>query len=98
MANNKKKKIIFVLLIYSKDPRFNKEVDNQTGYRTHSICCMPILNRDQIVIGVAQLINKKSGNHEFTDKDISVNLKRRKKNENSIEENFLFLSRSSVII
>ena len=57
-----------------KDPRFNKEVDNQTGYRTHSICCMPILNRDQIVIGVAQLINKKTGTHEFTGKDITVSV------------------------
>ncbi|CAF0963784.1 unnamed protein product [Rotaria sp. Silwood1] len=55
-----------------EDPRFNKEVDNKTGYRTHSICCMPILNRDNIVIGVAQIINKKTGTHEFTDKDISV--------------------------
>ncbi|CAF1289006.1 unnamed protein product [Adineta steineri] len=54
------------------DPRFNKEVDNKTGYRTHSICCMPILNRDNVVIGVAQIINKKTGTHEFTSKDINV--------------------------
>jgi hypothetical protein len=33
---------------------------------------MPILNRDNVVIGVAQLINKKTGTHEFTVKDISV--------------------------
>ncbi|CAF3709710.1 unnamed protein product [Rotaria sordida] len=55
-----------------EDPRFNKEVDNKTGYRTHSICCMPILNRDNVVIGVAQIINKKTGTHEFTEKDINV--------------------------
>ncbi|UJR20580.1 hypothetical protein I4U23_023705 [Adineta vaga] len=55
-----------------EDPRFNKEVDIKTGYRTHSICCMPILNRDNIVIGVAQIINKKTGTHEFTSKDINV--------------------------
>lgn len=57
-----------------QDPRFNKEVDNKTGYRTHSICCMPILNRDNVVIGVAQIINKKTGTHEFTAKDISVSV------------------------
>lgn len=33
---------------------------------------MPILNRDSVVIGVAQLINKKTGTHEFTAKDINV--------------------------
>jgi len=33
---------------------------------------MPILNRDNLVIGVAQLINKKTGTHEFTAKDINV--------------------------
>jgi hypothetical protein len=33
---------------------------------------MPILNRDNVVIGVAQIINKKTGTHEFTTKDITV--------------------------
>ncbi|CAM2709641.1 unnamed protein product [Rotaria socialis] len=33
---------------------------------------MPLLNRDNIVIGVAQIINKKNGTHEFTAKDINV--------------------------
>ncbi|CAF0882535.1 unnamed protein product [Adineta ricciae] len=33
---------------------------------------MPILNRDNVVIGVAQIINKKTGTHEFTSKDINV--------------------------
>ncbi|CAF1153388.1 unnamed protein product [Rotaria sordida] len=33
---------------------------------------MPILNRDNVVIGVAQIINKKTGTHEFTAKDINV--------------------------
>lgn len=41
------------------DDRFNRSVDKQTGYRTRSILCMPIHYNDQI-IGVAQLINKKS--------------------------------------
>ena len=33
---------------------------------------MPILNRNNVVIGVAQIINKKTGTHEFTAKDINV--------------------------
>ncbi|XP_070212342.1 cGMP-specific 3',5'-cyclic phosphodiesterase-like isoform X7 [Littorina saxatilis] len=52
-----------------EDPRFNQEIDRQTGYRTHSILSMPIVNYEGEVIGVAQIINKISGNHEFTQQD-----------------------------
>jgi len=55
-----------------QDPRFNKEVDRRTGYRTHSILCMPILNHECEVIGVAQIINKVTGNHRFEDQDVEV--------------------------
>ncbi|XP_022096548.1 cGMP-specific 3',5'-cyclic phosphodiesterase-like isoform X3 [Acanthaster planci] len=55
-----------------EDPRFNPEVDKRTGYRTYSILCMPIINHDGDVIGVAQVINKVSGSHEFTNKDEEV--------------------------
>ncbi len=43
------------------DPRFNKAIDEQTGYLTQSILCMPIAIRGQ-VIGVVQMVNKKKGN------------------------------------
>ena len=43
-----------------KDPRFNATIDEQTGYSTRSILCMPICIRGQ-VIGVVQMINKKEG-------------------------------------
>ncbi len=49
------------------DPRFNKEVDRQTGYRTHSILAMPIINKSGECIGVAQALNKRDG--RFTAKD-----------------------------
>lgn len=53
-----------------EDPRFNAEVDRITGYRTRSILCMPIKNHREEVVGVAQAINKKSGNGgTFTEKD-----------------------------
>lgn len=57
-----------------QDPRFNKDVDLKTGYRTHSILCMPILNYEGEVIGVAQIINKVTGNHEFTKQDEDVRI------------------------
>ncbi|KAK6166133.1 hypothetical protein SNE40_022897 [Patella caerulea] len=55
------------------DPRFNQDVDKKTGYRTHSILCMPILTADGDVIGVAQIINKRdSDDHAFSTEDIKI--------------------------
>jgi adenylate cyclase len=42
-------------------PLFNREIDQRTGYRTRTILCVPIRNTDGQVIGVAQVINKRSG-------------------------------------
>lgn len=44
-----------------KDTRFNPEVDKKTGYKTKSILTMPLLNLYNDVIGVFQVLNKKSG-------------------------------------
>lgn len=41
-------------------PLFNPAVDKQTGYRTRSILCMPIVNKQRIV-AVAQLLNRVDG-------------------------------------
>jgi putative ABC transport system ATP-binding protein len=43
------------------DPDFNPEVDRRTGYRTESILCMPIFDRNKQVLAVAQLLNKHGG-------------------------------------
>lgn len=43
------------------DPRFNSEFDRQTGYRTHSILCMPIVARGEHKLGVMQILNRKGG-------------------------------------
>ncbi|XP_050513752.1 probable 3',5'-cyclic phosphodiesterase pde-5 isoform X1 [Diabrotica virgifera virgifera] len=48
------------------DPRFNRAVDQLTGYRTQTILCMPIYIQGHI-IGVVQMVNKHKGN--FTKKD-----------------------------
>jgi len=50
-----------------QDPRFNKSVDMETGYRTRSILCMPVKFEGSIV-AVAQLLNKTSGG-PFTSDD-----------------------------
>ena len=43
------------------DPRFNQEVDRQTGYQTRSIISLPVKNRSGEVFAVAQLLNRKDG-------------------------------------
>lgn len=48
------------------DPRFNRSIDQITGYRTETILCMPIFIRGSI-IGVVQMVNKRSG--VFTKED-----------------------------
>lgn len=50
-----------------EDERFNKEIDQQTGYKTENILCMPIRNMGHEIVGVFQVLNKQSG--EFTQKD-----------------------------
>jgi adenylate cyclase len=49
------------------DLRFNPAFDRQTGFFTRSILCVPILNKDNRVIGATQMLNKKGG--IFTDED-----------------------------
>ncbi|KAJ3339058.1 hypothetical protein HDU93_008644 [Gonapodya sp. JEL0774] len=39
------------------DPHFNSQIDKATGYTTHSILCVPILN-GTTVLGVLNLLNK----------------------------------------
>lgn len=42
------------------DPRFNHDFDQQTGFRTRSVLCMPLSGSRQELIGVIQVLNKKS--------------------------------------
>lgn len=49
------------------DLRFNPAFDRQTGFFTRCILCVPIVNKQGEVIGVTQVLNKKTG--AFTDKD-----------------------------
>jgi sigma-B regulation protein RsbU (phosphoserine phosphatase) len=52
------------------DPRFESEVDLRLGFKTRSLLCIPILNKDRETIGVLQLLNKKTG--PFTHADESM--------------------------
>ena len=41
------------------DSRFNKEVDQETGYKTKNMICCPVKTVDGLTIGVIQVLNKK---------------------------------------
>ncbi len=46
-----------------KHPLFNPEVDKETGFITHAVLCVPLLNRAGAVFGVVQILNKAGGGH-----------------------------------
>ncbi len=52
------------------DPRFNRSVDERTGFVTKNILCVPIKTAKGLVVGVAQLLNKKKG--KFTVADLAL--------------------------
>ncbi|MHC4917354.1 MAG: GAF domain-containing protein, partial [Planctomycetota bacterium] len=52
-----------------EDGRFNQEFDRETGYRTRQVLCVPLFRRAGEVIGVAQALNKRSG-EGFTGEDV----------------------------
>ena len=41
-----------------EDERFDQSVDKKTGYRTHNLICVPLVDGDQNLIGAFQGINK----------------------------------------
>jgi len=43
------------------DSRFNQNIDLQTGFRTRSILCVPVIDKHGIPIGVVQVLNHKGG-------------------------------------
>jgi HD-GYP domain-containing protein (c-di-GMP phosphodiesterase class II) len=51
------------------DLRFDRRIDQKTGYRTRCILCVPVKNLKGEVIGVVQAINKKNGAFSNTDNE-----------------------------
>ena len=52
------------------DERFNRQIDEQTGYVTKNIVCAPVRTVRHDVIGVVQILNKKKG--RFTKEDLEI--------------------------
>lgn len=54
------------------DPRFNRDIDRHTGYRTRSILCSPMKNLQGEIIGVVQILNKLEGDAFTRDDEIAL--------------------------
>ena len=65
----KKNEGLIILDAYA-DKRFNRTVDQQTGFRTKSILCAPVRTVNGDVIGVVQALNKKKG--RYTKDDLNL--------------------------
>ncbi len=50
-----------------QDPRFNRDIDKETGFRTKEILCAPIITVRGEIIGVIQSINRKQGSFSAID-------------------------------
>ncbi len=51
------------------DPRFDQQVDKETGYHTRNILALPIEDSNGEIMGVYQAINKMTASRKFTRKD-----------------------------
>lgn len=52
------------------DPRFNRQVDSNTGFKTKSVVVVPVIGSEGVILGVAEMINKSSGS--FSDADVKM--------------------------
>jgi phosphoserine phosphatase RsbU/P len=65
------RRLINVPHCYS-DPRFNPEVDRQTGYVTRCMLSVPLLGVDGALVGVLQVLNKQAGPFDQDDERIAT--------------------------
>lgn len=54
------------------DPRFNKDVDRETGYRTNCLITVPLIDMDDQMVGVMQLLNAKRGTFNMEDERMAM--------------------------
>jgi len=65
----KKKESLIINDCYS-DPRFNKDFDKSTGFKTRNMICVPMIDKHDL-IGIIQAINKKNG-EKFNTEDLHL--------------------------
>lgn len=50
-------------------PRFNREIDKKTGFRTRTILSIPLTGHDGAIVGVLQSLNKRGGAFDRRDEE-----------------------------
>ncbi len=53
-----------------RDSRFDPRTDTRTGFRTSSVICQPMRDKDDAVMGVVQVLNKRSGYFTVDDEQL----------------------------
>jgi phosphoserine phosphatase len=53
------------------DPRFNRAIDKQTGYRSRCMLTIPLIGYEESLVGVLQILNKKEGVFDAHDEFIA---------------------------
>lgn len=56
------------------DERFNRSVDQKTGFKTRNILAIPLMDHDGALVGVAQVLNKRVGAFEAEDEELAAGL------------------------
>ncbi|MEZ6050735.1 MAG: sigma-54-dependent Fis family transcriptional regulator [Planctomycetaceae bacterium] len=56
------------------DDRFDKSVDKESGYRTRSLLCAPLIDGDEQRIGAFELINKHGGAFDESDEQALIDM------------------------
>ncbi len=54
------------------DPRFNRDIDRQTGFRTRNMLAFPLRNHAGELVGVLQVLNKRGGEFTAHDEDLAT--------------------------
>lgn len=57
-----------------EDPRFDQSVDRATGYRTHTLLTVPMVDRKGTISGVLQALNKQAGQFTAEDEELLLSL------------------------
>ena len=56
------------------DPRFNRDIDRKTGYKTRCLLTVPLVGYDDSLVGVLQVLNKSNGVFTGEDEHIATAL------------------------
>ena len=53
------------------DPRFDQRIDRRTGYRTRCLLTLPLVGHDDVLVGVLQVVNRRSGVFDAEDESLA---------------------------